>query len=111
MMVGPSEPVNMRRLQTTLSSCFLREMVVSVKEKACKRHVMLKEMNASEPLKRCRKGLVFAKTRGSYAQLGIARRVHMFCSCGKRHRGGMNFNKGLIRNLGTSMKPTTGRGG
>lgn len=48
MMEGPSGAAGMSSFQTTLSCCILRDVVVSVKEKARNGHVEPMEVNESE---------------------------------------------------------------
>jgi hypothetical protein len=49
MEEGPPKPPIIGRFQTTLSCWERKQLVVSVKEKACKRQVSVGKMNESEP--------------------------------------------------------------
>jgi hypothetical protein len=50
MVVGPPGSAGSSRSQTTLSCCIVRDIVVSVREKARDGHVRFMEVNESEPL-------------------------------------------------------------
>ena len=77
--------------------------VVSVKEKAQVKLCQLsaKEMNKSEPLMKCRNRIDDVKTRTFLLGLGITQGKPNYCLSGIRHRGGMNFARAFIWNIGT----------
>jgi hypothetical protein len=63
----PSEPVSRSRLQTAVSCCCLRAVVVNVHGKGARtsRHVWVGETSASKPLIRPRKTLLASKPEPS----------------------------------------------
>jgi hypothetical protein len=63
--------------------------------------VRIKETNASEPLRKCRKRRNDVKTGKESLARDKPRRRPVYCLGGVRHRGGVTLIQAFVRNVGT----------
>ena len=72
------------------------------------RQVGIREMNASEPLMRCRNAYRCCQNLSSGATWGLVWRLPLSCPGGNRHIEGMTLIQAFVWNLGTCRSDVKG---